>query len=71
VLAHHADAPFIRGHAVGLPPDLADWERPRRLAGLSVEVACFGHGEPLTRDASAMLGSAAQSLPADTDCMSC
>jgi glyoxylase-like metal-dependent hydrolase (beta-lactamase superfamily II) len=156
VLAHHADAPFIRGQAVGPPPDLADWERPlydqvvsqvpadsgvppepaeppridrelvdgeelgfgdgavtvavpghtpgsiavylprhqvlfagdaaargpngriisvfnvdraeaaasfRRLAGLSVAVACFGHGEPLTRDAAAVLGTAAQSLP--------
>ena len=28
VLAHHADAPFIRGEASGPPPDLADWERP-------------------------------------------
>ncbi len=160
VLAHHADAPFIRGQAAGPPPDLADWERPlydqvagqipaepagppepaappridrelgdgdelgfgdgavtvavpghtpgsiavylprhqvlfagdaaargpngriisvfnvdraeaaaslRRLAGLSVAVACFGHGEPLTGDASARLGTAAQSLPADSD----
>src|ERR1700728_3354023 len=24
VLAHHADAPFIRGQAAGPPPDLAD-----------------------------------------------
>ncbi len=39
----------------------------RRLAGLSAAVACFGHGEPLTRDAAAMLGAAAQSLPVDTD----
>jgi glyoxylase-like metal-dependent hydrolase (beta-lactamase superfamily II) len=163
VLAHHADAPFIRGEAAGPPPDLADWERPlydqvvgqvpaepaeppesagprepvvpprvdrelgdgdelgfgdgavtvavpghtpgsiavylpkhqvlfagdaaargpngrvisvfnadraeaaasfRRLAGLSAAVACFGHGEPLTRDAAATLQAAAQSLPA-------
>jgi glyoxylase-like metal-dependent hydrolase (beta-lactamase superfamily II) len=28
VLAHHADAPFIRGQAAGPAPDLADWERP-------------------------------------------
>jgi glyoxylase-like metal-dependent hydrolase (beta-lactamase superfamily II) len=28
VLAHHADAPFIRGAAAGPPADLADWERP-------------------------------------------
>jgi glyoxylase-like metal-dependent hydrolase (beta-lactamase superfamily II) len=27
VLAHHADAPFIRLRAAGPPPDLADWER--------------------------------------------
>lgn len=27
VVAHRADAPFIRAGAVG-PPDLADWERP-------------------------------------------
>jgi glyoxylase-like metal-dependent hydrolase (beta-lactamase superfamily II) len=159
VLAHHADAPFIRGQAAGPPPDLADWERPlydqvvsgaqaepaesrapatppridrelgdgdelsfgdgavtvavpghtpgsiavylpahqvlfagdaaargpngrivsvfnadraeaaasfRRLAGLDVGVACFGHGEPLT-SAAAALGAAAQSLPGDTD----
>jgi glyoxylase-like metal-dependent hydrolase (beta-lactamase superfamily II) len=156
VLAHHADAPFIRGEAAGPPPDLADWERPlydqvagqapaepagppesaapprvdrelgdgdelgfgdgavtvavpghtpgsiavylprhqvlfagdaaargpngrvisvfnadraeaaasfRRLAGLNAAVACFGHGEPLTRDAAATLQTAAQSLP--------
>jgi glyoxylase-like metal-dependent hydrolase (beta-lactamase superfamily II) len=162
VLAHHADAPFIRGEAAGPPPDLADWERPlydqvvgqvpaesaepqesagapesaapprvdrelgdgdelgfgdgavsvavpghtpgsiavylprhqvlfagdaaargpngrvisvfnadraeaaasfRRLAGLSAAVACFGHGEPLTRDAAATLQAAAQNLP--------
>jgi glyoxylase-like metal-dependent hydrolase (beta-lactamase superfamily II) len=143
VLAHHADAPFIRGQAAGPEPDLADWERPiydqatsqmpadpaplvpprvdrelvdgdepgfgdgavavaapghtpgsvafylpghrvlfagdaavrgpegrviggifnadrdqaaasfRRLAGLDIAVACFGHGEPLTDGASA------------------
>ena len=28
VLAHRADAPFIRGEAEGPPPILADWERP-------------------------------------------
>jgi glyoxylase-like metal-dependent hydrolase (beta-lactamase superfamily II) len=28
VMAHHADAPFIRAQAPGPPPDLADWERP-------------------------------------------
>jgi len=28
VLAHHADAPFIRNVAAGPGPDLADWERP-------------------------------------------
>jgi len=28
VLAHQADAPFIRGTAAGPAPDLADWERP-------------------------------------------
>jgi glyoxylase-like metal-dependent hydrolase (beta-lactamase superfamily II) len=155
VLAHHADAPFIRAQAAGPPPDLADWEQPiydqvmnqlppvpapppridrelgdgdelgfgdgavtvavpghtpgsialylprhqvlftgdaaargqngkvicgvfnvnrtqaaasfRRLAGLSVAVACFGHGEPLSRDAAAALEAAARSLPADRD----
>jgi hypothetical protein len=35
----------------------------RRLAALSAEVACFGHGEPLTGDAAAVLAAAAQSLP--------
>ena len=162
VLAHHADAPFIRAGAAGPPPDLAEWERPlfeqitsqvtspvenpaapespappridrevsdgdelgfgdgavavavpghtpgsvavylprpqvlfagdaaartpdgtvicgvfnvnraqaaasfRRLAGLDVAVACFGHGEPLTNDATAALRAAAERLPADT-----
>lgn len=28
VLAHHADAPFIRGAKAGPAPDLADWEQP-------------------------------------------
>ncbi len=28
VLAHHADAPFIRATAAGPAPDLADWEQP-------------------------------------------
>ena len=28
VLAHRADAPFIRAGAAGPAPDLADWERP-------------------------------------------
>jgi len=159
VMAHQADAPFIRAQAVGPPPDLADWERPlfaqvtsqatseatsevaqepppppridrelndgdelpfgdgavavaapghtpgsvaihlprhqvlftgdaaartpdgtviggvfnvdraqaaasfRRLAGLDVAVACFGHGEPLTHDASAALQAAAHRQP--------
>jgi len=155
VLAHRADAPFIRAQAAGPPPELADWEQPiydqvmsqlpaepavppridrelsdgdeigfgdgavtvavpghtpgsialylprhrvlftgdaaarshdgnvicglfnvdraraaasfRRLAGLSVAVACFGHGEPLTQDAPAKLHAAARSLPASTD----
>lgn len=148
VLAHHADAPFIRAAGAGPAPDLADWERPiheqvmsrppaqpviapridreiadgdelgfgdgavamavpghtpgsvafylpryrvlftgdavarrqdgtvicgvfnvnrdqateslRRLATLDVTVACFGHGEPLTHDATAGLRAAAQ-----------
>jgi glyoxylase-like metal-dependent hydrolase (beta-lactamase superfamily II) len=149
VLAHHADAPFIRAGAAGPGPDLADWEQPlyehvmsqlpaqqpltppridreigdgdelgfgdgavavavpghtpgsvavylprhqvlftgdavarstdgtvivgvfnvdrdqaaaslRRLAELDTTVACFGHGEPLTRDAAAQLRAAAQ-----------
>jgi glyoxylase-like metal-dependent hydrolase (beta-lactamase superfamily II) len=28
VLAHGADAPFVRGTATGPPPDLAGWEKP-------------------------------------------
>jgi len=148
VLAHHADAPFIRAQAAGPPPDLAASERPiydqvmsrlppepavpsridrelrdgdelgfgdgavtvavpghtpgsialylprhrvlftgdavargpdgevicglfnidrsqaaasfRRLASLSVAVACFGHGEPLTEDTAATLAAAAR-----------
>jgi glyoxylase-like metal-dependent hydrolase (beta-lactamase superfamily II) len=35
----------------------------RRLAALDVEVAVFGHGEPLVRDAGARLRQAARSLP--------
>ena len=158
VLAHHADAPFIRAQAAGPPPDLAGWERTlydqvtsrvaspvapepptppridrelsdgdelgfgdgavavavpghtpgsvavylpqhqvlfagdaaartpdaavicgvfnvnraqaiasfRRLAGLDVAVACFGHGDPLTDDAAAALRAAAECLPAET-----
>ena len=157
VLAHQADAPFIRAEAAGPSPDLADWERPlydqvtsqapsqeaaeppappridrelsdgdelgfgdgavavavpghtpgsvaiylprhrvlfagdaaartpdgtvicgvfnvdraqaassfRRLAALSVDVACFGHGEPIVRDAAGALRAAAQRPPAD------
>jgi glyoxylase-like metal-dependent hydrolase (beta-lactamase superfamily II) len=157
VLAHHADAPFIRAAGTGPSPDLADWERPlfeqvtsqpaarpaaplvppridreltegdeagfgdgavavavpghtpgsialylprhrvlftgdavargrdgavicgvfnvnrpqaaaslRRLATLDIAVACFGHGEPVTRDATAELQAAARRLPAET-----
>lgn len=153
VLAHHADAPFIRAEEAGPPPDLADWERPlydqvtsqvpseaaspvppridrelndgdelgfgdgavavavpghtpgsvaiylpkhqvlfagdaaartpdgtvicgvfnvdraqaaasfRRLSRLEVQVACFGHGDPLTDHATAALRAAAERLP--------
>ena len=154
VIAHHADAPFIRAAAAGPAPDLADWERPiydqvmsqlpaqpvtppridreiadgdelgfgdgavavavpghtpgsvalylprhqvlftgdaaarrgdgavicgvfnvdraqaaaslRLLAGLDATVACFGHGEPLTRDAAAELQAAARDMPSAT-----
>jgi glyoxylase-like metal-dependent hydrolase (beta-lactamase superfamily II) len=147
VLAHHADAPFIRAGAAGPAPDLPDWERPlydqvmtqvpaqpvtppridreladgdelgfgdggvavavpghtpgsvalylprhqvlftgdaaargpdgnvscgvfnvsrvkaavsfRRLAALDTAIACFGHGDPLTRNAAAELKAAA------------
>jgi glyoxylase-like metal-dependent hydrolase (beta-lactamase superfamily II) len=153
VLAHYADAPFIRAAATGPAPDLADWEQPiyeqvmsqfpaqpvippridreltggeeldlgdgaqaiavpghtpgslalylprhqvlftgdavarrqdgtvicgvfnvdraqaaaslRRLATLEVTIACFGHGEPVTHDATAELRAAAQRLPGD------
>jgi glyoxylase-like metal-dependent hydrolase (beta-lactamase superfamily II) len=34
-------------------------ESMRRLAGLKPSVVCFGHGEPLTRDAAAVLSAAA------------
>lgn len=37
----------------------------RRLAGLDAAVACFGHGEPLLRDAAAGLLAAARRMPAD------
>ncbi|WP_197359055.1 MBL fold metallo-hydrolase, partial [Streptomyces clavuligerus] len=32
VLAHHADAPFVRGDAVGPPPLFEEWERPVHAA---------------------------------------
>jgi glyoxylase-like metal-dependent hydrolase (beta-lactamase superfamily II) len=35
----------------------------RQLAALSVDVACFGHGEPLIHDAAAALRAAAQRPP--------
>lgn len=136
VLAHHADAPFIRAAGTGPAPDLADWEKPlfeqvtsqlsarptaplvppridreltdgdvlylprhrvlftgdavargrdgsvicgvfnvnrpqaaaslRKLATLDITVACFGHGEPLTRDATAEFQAAARRLPGGT-----
>jgi glyoxylase-like metal-dependent hydrolase (beta-lactamase superfamily II) len=145
VVAHYAEAAFLRGEAPGPPPRLADWERPifdqvtaqhpagpvppvrvdielsdgddlgfgavlvaapghtpgsaavylpgprvliagdtiacrpdgqpmlgvfnadpgqaaasyRRLAALDCEIACFGHGEPITQDAAARLRAAA------------
>jgi glyoxylase-like metal-dependent hydrolase (beta-lactamase superfamily II) len=34
----------------------------RRLAGLDADIACFGHGEPVTRDAAAQLRMAARQL---------
>ncbi|ULE32806.1 MBL fold metallo-hydrolase [Mycobacterium sp. IDR2000157661] len=34
----------------------------RRLAGLEVEIACFGHGEPMTSDAGAKLREVAAAL---------
>jgi glyoxylase-like metal-dependent hydrolase (beta-lactamase superfamily II) len=39
----------------------------QRLASLDTEVACFGHGEPVTRDATAGLRAAAQRLLTATD----
>jgi glyoxylase-like metal-dependent hydrolase (beta-lactamase superfamily II) len=159
VLAHHADAPAIRGEAVTPPPNLADWERPifdqvstqlpaslpapvrvdhelddgdlidfgggartmavpghtagsialylpqpgvlftgdiaardpqtrdpqapvipgvfnvdppqaaasfKRLAILDADIACFGHGEPITQGAAARMQAAAEHLPAPT-----
>jgi glyoxylase-like metal-dependent hydrolase (beta-lactamase superfamily II) len=38
----------------------------QRLASFDIEVACFGHGEPLTDGAAAGLQAAAHRLPADT-----
>jgi glyoxylase-like metal-dependent hydrolase (beta-lactamase superfamily II) len=35
----------------------------RRLSTLDIEIACFGHGEPLTRDAAADLRAAAARCP--------
>jgi hypothetical protein len=35
----------------------------RRLAGLDTEVACFGHGEPLTDHAAEHLRAAARREP--------
>ena len=38
----------------------------QRLATFDTEVACFGHGEPLTQGAAAELQAAVHRLPADT-----
>jgi glyoxylase-like metal-dependent hydrolase (beta-lactamase superfamily II) len=35
----------------------------RRLAALDAEIACFGHGEPVTRDAAARMRATAEQLP--------
>ncbi|WP_020670977.1 MBL fold metallo-hydrolase [Amycolatopsis nigrescens] len=37
----------------------------RRLAALDSEIACFGHGDPLTGDAATALRRAAAALPGD------
>jgi hypothetical protein len=34
----------------------------RGLAGLDADIACFGHGEPVSRDATAHLQAAARQL---------
>jgi glyoxylase-like metal-dependent hydrolase (beta-lactamase superfamily II) len=38
----------------------------KRLAALDAEIACFGHGEPITRGAAARMQAAAEQLPGHT-----
>jgi hypothetical protein len=38
-----------------------------RLAALDAEIACFGHGEPLTADAATELRAVGQQLPGHPD----
>jgi glyoxylase-like metal-dependent hydrolase (beta-lactamase superfamily II) len=42
----------------------------RRLAGLDTDIAGFGHGEPVSRDAAAHLQAAARAGASDTECSS-
>jgi glyoxylase-like metal-dependent hydrolase (beta-lactamase superfamily II) len=51
VLAHHADAPFIRGEAAVPPPRLADWERPIfEQVTAQLPAAATGAAEPVRVD---------------------
>jgi hypothetical protein len=36
----------------------------KRLAILDADIACFGHGEPITQGAAARMQAAAEHLPA-------
>lgn len=65
VIAHS-----INGGALNLPfaistPDMAENIRSvKKLAALDVEIACFGHGEPITRDAAATIRAFVQRVDA-------
>lgn len=57
MVAHRHDGPVIPGVLNVDPPEAVD--SVKRLAALDTEIACFGHGEPLTQGASVELRAAA------------
>jgi hypothetical protein len=73
LLAHRLDAPVIRGEIPGRPPAITADERelyariaaaagglgPAPAARVDVDLACFGHGDPVLTGASAQLRSVA------------
>lgn len=63
-----ADDTAARGPGGPVMPGVFNTDRAQaaasfhRLAGLYTDIACFGHGEPVTQDAAAQLQAAARQL---------